>query len=80
MSPVTEVLDVALQLSKAERAKVAEALIDSLDDRIEQPTDEQDLNLEIDRRLQAFRDGETTSEDWRVVMQRVKADLAGRHT
>jgi putative addiction module component (TIGR02574 family) len=79
MSPVTDVLDVALQLSKAERARVAEALIESLDDDREQPDEDQALESEIDRRLEAFREGETTAEDWRIVMQRVKTELASRH-
>lgn len=79
MSPVTDVLDVALQLSKAERARVAEALIDSLEEGREEPADDHALESEIDRRLEAFREGKTTAEDWRIVMQRVKAELAGRH-
>jgi putative addiction module component (TIGR02574 family) len=79
MSPLTDVLDVALQLSKAERARVAEALLESLDDDRELPDEDHALDSEIDRRLEAFRDGKTTAEDWRIVMQRVKAELASRH-
>ncbi len=79
MSPVTDVLDVALQLSKAERARVAEALIDSLEEGRAEPEDDHALESEIEGRLEAFRDGKTIAEDWRIVMQRVKAELAGRH-
>ena len=84
MSPVTDVLDVALQLSKAERARVAEALIESLEDgsagEVAAAAADGALEREIDRRLEAFRDGRTTAEDWRVVMRRVKAELASRQT
>jgi putative addiction module component (TIGR02574 family) len=82
MSPITDVLEVALQLSKAERARVAEALIESLDDNdaAGATADHGALEQEIDRRLEAFRDGRTTAEDWRVVMKRVKAELAGRRS
>ena len=78
MSPVTDVLDVALQLSKGERAKVAEALLDSLDDAPIEPIDSIELELEVERRLEAFRLGRTTADDWRVVIGRVKAELESR--
>jgi putative addiction module component (TIGR02574 family) len=78
MSPVIDVLDVALQLSKAERARVAEALIDSLEDGTARPADDRALEQEIDRRLEAYRAGQSSAEDWRIVMERVKAGLADR--
>ena len=79
MTPATEVLDVALQLSKAERAKVAEALLESLeDDGQGESLDAEILHSEIEARLEAFRTGETTAEDWRVVIERVKSQLQSR--
>jgi putative addiction module component (TIGR02574 family) len=79
MSPVTDVLDVALRLSESERAKIAEALIDSLEVGGDRSNADDALESEIDRRLELFREGKTTSEDWQVVIQRLKADLASRH-
>ena len=79
MSPVTDVLDVALRLSESERAKIAEALIDSLEVGRELPDADDTLEAEIDRRLELFHNGKTTSEDWQVVMDRLKADLASRN-
>ena len=80
MSPVTDLLGVALRLSDKERAKIAEALIESLEDAHDEPDAPHVLEAEIERRLELFRQGKTTSEDWRVVMARLKADLASRHS
>ena len=78
MTPATDVLDVALRLSKTERAKVAEALLKSLDDEQGQPLDDEALDSEIERRHEDFRLGRTAAEDWRVVIKRVKSELESR--
>jgi len=75
MTPAADVLDVALRLPKPERAKVAEALLESLEEEPAEPLDERALQSEIDARLEAFRLGKTGAEDWRVVMQRIKSQL-----
>ena len=78
MTPAADVLDVALQLSKSDRARVAEALLESLEDEQGQPHEDAPLEAEIERRMEAFRLGQSTAENWRVVMGRIKSELESR--
>jgi putative addiction module component (TIGR02574 family) len=74
MGDPARILEEALDLPPSERARVARALIDSLDDTIDQDADEL-WDAEIRRRLDAIKSGEVQLEDWAVVRDRLYAQL-----
>lgn len=71
-----DLLRQALALPDAERAELAEHLLDSL------PTDatlSREWRDEIAARLAAFERGEMAAADWRESLARVEARLRERH-
>ena len=71
-----ELLDEALELPLDDRATVAAALLESLDDT------ESDVEAawaaEIQNRVASARAGELESTDWRTVLARVEQEVLGR--
>lgn len=66
----------ALQLPLPERAKLAGELLESLD------STDADVDAawaaEIQRRVNAIRDGDVASTDWRVLLDDVEKEMLGR--
>ncbi len=78
MSIVTDrILDEALQLPVAERARVAAELIASIDGPPD-PGAEEAWAAEVEQRARRSLVGESTSEDWGVVRQRISDKLRNR--
>lgn len=71
-----DLLSEALGLPLDERAKVAAALLESLDEV------EEDIETawatEIQQRVAAARAGELESTDWRTALDRVEREVLGR--
>jgi putative addiction module component (TIGR02574 family) len=72
-----EIAQQALKLSLDDRAYLADVIEQSLAGRdFENPEIASAWMAEIERRAQAYERGETTAEDWRTVLARVRS----RHT
>jgi putative addiction module component (TIGR02574 family) len=72
----TELLKQALALSAEERAKLAESLLESLEDAREDPaTVEAAWNDEVARRIAELDTGKAKTIPWEEVRQRVAAKL-----
>lgn len=67
----------ALTLPEAERAELADALLDSLGPP---PPISEEWRAEIVRRADAYARGEMPASDWRESLARVEAKLRERHT
>ena len=74
MASTKDVLDEALGLPPAERARIAHELITSLDET-EEPTAEDAWLAEVARRLEEVDAGTARLEDWDTVRERVAARL-----
>ena len=59
-------LTEALSLSDVDRAMVAEGILATLDDEAADPSDDE-LEAELDRRLEEYRRDPTTSIPWSVL-------------
>ena len=78
MEPVDEILERALQLSYAERAKVTGRLWESLHPPGEEIANEEYLNAwaaELERRSEEADRGEFAEGDWRDVLERARQSL-----
>lgn len=72
MADPARILDEALDLSVGERARVARALIESLDNSTDEGADEL-WEAEVRARLDAVAAGTVALEDWDVVRDRLRA-------
>jgi putative addiction module component (TIGR02574 family) len=70
MADAHRLLREAMDLPPAERARLAEELLASLDEREEDV--ERAWAAEIERRAQEIRNGATPGEEWRKVLQRIQ--------
>lgn len=77
MSRVDEVLEQALQLSTADRARIAAELLASVDGPPD-PDADAAWATEIERRARRALAGESTGTDWEIVKKRVEDSLRGR--
>ena len=78
MSSATKaVLTAALELPKRDRARVATALLESLDARINAGTDQAWLH-EVERRVRQIESNEVKLVDWDVVRRRARGKLRRR--
>lgn len=76
MSNLTDrILDEALQLPLAERARVAAELIASIDGATD-PDAENAWAAEVEKRARRALAGESVGEDWEIVRQRVSDRLS----
>jgi len=71
-----DLLQLALQLPLAERARIAAELLESLSEAEEGV--EAAWTNEIKSRVASVRAGEIESTDWRVVLKCVEKDVLGR--
>ena len=71
MADLTEVLQTALALSAADRARLAETLLSSLDDLSEEES-EQLWAEEAQRRLHDYRSGHATASDSQTVASKAE--------
>lgn len=69
MSPIDELEAVVLALPRAERARLAERLLSSLD---EEPEVEAAWRAEVRSRLEAYRAGELQSVAWEDVREEAR--------
>jgi putative addiction module component (TIGR02574 family) len=77
MTTTDKLLAAALDLPTKERARIAHELIVSLDDEEGEPDPgwEEAWRIEIERRLQAVRDGTAKIEDGPTVVRAIEAEL-----
>jgi putative addiction module component (TIGR02574 family) len=80
MSTVDALLDQALRLSYDDRVDLVHRLLLSLDESVPLTNDEwiAAWKPELERRLEAYRRGETIATDWRESLERVRRSLAER--
>lgn len=71
-----DVLRSALRLSQPDRVLVLEALTRSLVDDAVAPKWDDDLRDELERRAEAVERGEMSTENWRVVLDRLSRRAA----
>jgi putative addiction module component (TIGR02574 family) len=76
MADVNKLLQEAMTLPLDERARLAEELMASLDEKEDQV--EAAWAAEIQRRAQEVRDGAAPGEDWRKVLQRIQGETLRR--
>ena len=72
----SELLAEALELPLDDRAKMAAALLESLEQA--EADVEEAWAREIERRVAAARAGELASTDWRTILDRVEREVLGR--
>jgi putative addiction module component (TIGR02574 family) len=72
MSTVTEILSHAMALPPQERATIAQSLIRSLSPGPAEFQNEEQLSLELQRRLSAIESGQVTTLDADTVLQRAR--------
>jgi len=72
MSTVTEILSHAMALPPQERATIAQSLIRSLPPGPAEFQNEEQLSLELQRRLSAIESGQVTTLDADTVLQRAR--------
>jgi putative addiction module component (TIGR02574 family) len=72
MADPARILEEALELSPGERARVARALIDSLDNSADEDADAL-WQAEVRARLDAVAAGAVELEDWAAVRDRLRA-------
>jgi len=79
MSPqVEDLLNKAMQLSPAERVELSDLLIETLDVPSEAVSEEEWAKAwgpEIERRLQAYEQGETKGQEWRAALAEMRQSL-----
>ena len=82
MSHAVDVMNQALQLPEKDRAELAQRLLLSLEPQdFDDATDaevEAAETAEAEQRAEAFERGETSAEDWRIVMARLRDSLDTR--
>jgi putative addiction module component (TIGR02574 family) len=76
MADATKLLEEAMNLPLDERARLAEELLASLDEKEEDV--EAAWAAEIQRRAQEVRDGSAPGEEWRNVLRRIQGETLRR--
>ena len=72
------VFDVALSLSEGDRAQLAYKLLQSLKPPAALSVEDPGFEDELERRVEAYRTGETSATDWDAVSDRLRQALESR--
>ncbi|MFO1019091.1 MAG: addiction module protein [Planctomycetales bacterium] len=80
MSNREELAEKIRSLSWEDRAYLLEVIEESLWAQESDPQIAEAWRIEIERRAQAYERGEMKAEDWRTVMQRLRAERPSRNS